>query len=258
MHCRITIQDKSRLTVLLATNATGSHKLRPLVIGKSKKPRSFKGIKISQLPVMYENNERAWMKSDIWEKWLTFHDKGFRIQNKKVLLIVDNARSHSEPEMPASSDDNRDQRPEDNVLGSKDENGENFISESSKNDEISNSEGNEDDNSNTQPHERARGRTHIRTHRSTHRSIRRRTRGRPRTNLNERASKKSHKEQNNTPSKFKLTNIKLHYLPPNTTAHLQPLDAGIIRSFKSKYKNLYCKHVLNQFESNIDLEELVL
>ncbi|CAG8442580.1 3732_t:CDS:2, partial [Gigaspora rosea] len=90
-------RNKSRLTVLLATNATGSHKLRPLVIGKSKKPWSFKGIKISLLPVMYENNERAWMKSDIWEKWLTFHDK--------------------------------DQRSEDNKLGSKYENGENFISE---------------------------------------------------------------------------------------------------------------------------------
>ena len=29
-----------------------------------------------------------------------------------------------------------------------------------------------------------------------------------------------------------LTNITIHYLPPNTTAHLQPADAGIINSFK--------------------------
>lgn len=29
-----------------------------------------------------------------------------------------------------------------------------------------------------------------------------------------------------------LTNITVHYLPPNTTANLQPADAGIINSFK--------------------------
>ena len=31
---------------------------------------------------------------------------------------------------------------------------------------------------------------------------------------------------------IRLTNIKLQYLPPNTTAHLQPCDAGIINNFK--------------------------
>ena len=29
-----------------------------------------------------------------------------------------------------------------------------------------------------------------------------------------------------------LTNIVIKYLPPNTTAHLQPCDQGIINSFK--------------------------
>ena len=31
---------------------------------------------------------------------------------------------------------------------------------------------------------------------------------------------------------LELTNVTIHHLPPNTTAHLQPCDAGIIRSFK--------------------------
>ncbi|CAG8759144.1 21799_t:CDS:2, partial [Gigaspora rosea] len=34
------------------------------------------------------------MRDDIWEKWLKFIDKGFRIQNRKVLLFVDNAPFH--------------------------------------------------------------------------------------------------------------------------------------------------------------------
>ena len=38
------------------------------------------------------------------------------------------------------------------------------------------------------------------------------------------------------PLSYKPTNIELLYLPPNVTALLQPLDAGIIKSFKSHYR----------------------
>ena len=49
-----------------------------------------------------------------------------------------------------------------------------------------------------------------------------------------------------------LTNIELVYLPPNTTAHLQPMDVGIIHSFKAKYKREFCNHIICQFDSDID------
>ncbi|CAG8854101.1 12639_t:CDS:2, partial [Gigaspora margarita] len=134
-------RDKSRLIVLLAMNTTELHKLILLVIGKSIKPQSFNGINISQLSVTYENNKRAWIKFDIWEKWLTFHNRGFHIQNKKVLLIVDNAKSHSAPEMPAFSNNinGNKERPENDELDSEYKDSENFIFKSNKNDEISNS-----------------------------------------------------------------------------------------------------------------------
>jgi len=35
-----------------------------------------------------------------------------------------------------------------------------------------------------------------------------------------------------------LSNVELLFLPPNTTAHLQPCDAGIIWSFKSHSRKL--------------------
>jgi len=48
-----------------------------------------------------------------------------------------------------------------------------------------------------------------------------------------------------------LTNVTIHCLPPNTTSHLQPLDAGIIHSFKVctliQVNINYHRHVLKPF-----------
>lgn len=49
--------SKERITILPCSNAAGSHKLRLLVIGKSKKPRSFKGTRAENLPVDYFNQK---------------------------------------------------------------------------------------------------------------------------------------------------------------------------------------------------------
>ncbi|CAG8701628.1 42504_t:CDS:2 [Gigaspora margarita] len=91
-------------------------------------------------------------------------------------------------------------------------------------------------------HESTHGKTCESTHESTcgstHERIRGRTHGRPRRRpRTERASNRSHNKQNNTSGKFKLTNIKLHYLPPNMTVYLQLLDAGIISEEEMKITN---------------------
>ena len=69
---------------------------------------------------------------------------------------------------------------------------------------------------------------------------------------NQRNNKKKSQKRVKKKPDIILTNIELIYLPPNTTAHLQPMDAGIIHSFKSKYKREFCNHIIHQFDAGID------
>lgn len=137
--------SKERVTLLLAANMSGSEKLKPVIIGKSAKPRCFAGVKC--LPLTYYSNKKAWMTSEIFEKWLLNLDKHFQLQNRRVLLLIDNCPAHP--------------------------------------------------------------------------------------NIDHR-----------------LKAIKLIFFPPNTTSKLQPLDQGIIKSFKFHYKRRILQTVLDGFESN--------
>lgn len=47
---------------------------------------------------------------------------------------------------------------------------------------------------------------------------------------------------------LELSNVRLHFLPPNTTSHLQPMDAGVIKNFKLRYRCEFVQWSLDQLE----------
>src|SRR5271170_7755521 len=75
--------------------AIGTVKFRPLVIGKSARPRCLKGVNVATLPVEYNANAKAWMRGDIWTTYLRKWDAEIeRTSRSKILLLIDNAASH--------------------------------------------------------------------------------------------------------------------------------------------------------------------
>lgn len=136
--------SKKRITIVLCTNANGTYKFPLFVIGKSKRPRCFKGFNVNNY-VCYYSNKKGWMNSIIFFEIVNFINEKMIAENRKILLILDNAPSHKI---------------------------------------VSN-----------------------------------------------------------------LSNVKITFLPPNTTAHLQPLDMGIIRSLKAKYKRQIVMQQLKTIEN---------
>ena len=84
--------SKERVTVLVTSNATGTDKRELLVIGKSRRPRCFKGQQT--LSVDYRANKAAWMTSDIFSDWVKTWDRQLEREGKRIALVRDNAPCH--------------------------------------------------------------------------------------------------------------------------------------------------------------------
>jgi hypothetical protein len=140
---------KQRVTLGLCCSAIGE-KLKPLLIGTARRPRCFVTMKgsINSLGIHYYHNSNAWMTQTIFNDWVKIIDKTFRLQNRKVLLFVDNFSAHKTPE--------------------------------------------------------------------------------------------------------NLTNIEIIYYPSNSTSRLQPLDQGVIRAFKSKFRNLLTNFLSSKLNDLFD------
>lgn len=92
-----TKKDKECISIALCANADGSHKLKPLAIGKYAKPRCFKHINLGNLQVIYRNNTKAWMLATLFQEWLReFNRLIFQKHGgERVLLLLNNCSSHN-------------------------------------------------------------------------------------------------------------------------------------------------------------------
>ena len=139
---------KVRLTYAFTSNADGSEKLPPLIIGKAWKPRAFRNKTGAQLGFYYRTNAKAWMTAKIYQEWLLEWDRTLRAKGRHILLLQDNFSGHIPP-----------------------------------------SEG--------------------------------------------------------------LTNIQIENFAPNLTAHLQPMDQGIIKCFKAHYQAGYIQRSIDNYEGGV-------
>ena len=82
---------KECLTVLVRASMAGE-KLLFLMIGKSKSPRCFSGIK--SLPLEYSANAKAWMTGELFCQWLEKWNIKLSCKNRHVLIVIDNCPAH--------------------------------------------------------------------------------------------------------------------------------------------------------------------
>ena len=140
---------KQRFTITLIANAAGGKKCA-IVIWKAQKPRRFKDIDVSKLPVKYFFQANAWMTGEILDEVLEKLNHLLSSCSRSIVLLLDNAGCH--------------------------------------------------------PHDLA----------------------------------------------GKYSNIRIIFLPPNTSSQVQPLDMGIIQHCKVHYRKLILQFVLSKIDETND------
>lgn len=94
---------RERMTILCCSNATGTHKLPLVCIGRGKRSRTFTSQELKTMPVQYYSQETAWIDSEIFKNWFHSHfipsvrthlrSSGLP---ENALLLIDRNPSHPE------------------------------------------------------------------------------------------------------------------------------------------------------------------
>lgn len=88
-------QNKARLTVGVTANADDTEKLPLLFLGKASCPR---WLHEKPADVEYVGTSKGWMTVKVFQEWLVQLDMDMVAAGRKILLILDNAPVHIEPE----------------------------------------------------------------------------------------------------------------------------------------------------------------
>lgn len=86
-------KDKSRVSLIICTNATGTQRLHIWVIGQSARPRALRSVNIEAMELIWKSNKKAWMNSTIMRQWLRAFYASVGT-TRSILLLLDNLRAH--------------------------------------------------------------------------------------------------------------------------------------------------------------------
>ena len=92
-HCSGGKHTKVQLTGMTASNALGE-KIPMFYTGKSASPRCLKHVRNPHC--RHRSQKKAWMDGTLFEEWLHELHRKFEMQQRKVVMIVDNCPAHSE------------------------------------------------------------------------------------------------------------------------------------------------------------------
>jgi hypothetical protein len=84
--------ERSKITIVACTSASGKDRLPLWAIGRSKDIRSLDDINLKALGVRWRSNDNSWMTGSITEEWLhAFYE---HVGDRNVLLVLDNFSAH--------------------------------------------------------------------------------------------------------------------------------------------------------------------
>ena len=105
-------KQKERITLMACSNATGTHKIPLMFVGKAQNLHCLKNVNKSALPVKYYVQKNAWVDTEIFADW--FHKEFVSAVKKhlsekslpvKAMLLLGNAPAHPDESLLIRSDE---------------------------------------------------------------------------------------------------------------------------------------------------------